>query len=225
MSYNAAASTLAGLGLFIIIYIISYIKAKRPQLIFPTIVCAIYTLVASVYAPRFPNMAASESFVKRLLETFLTGFGIAAAVSLFIFPMTSRTIVTKQMGGFLELLQLSLKSHANYITSISPEARKEAASDHTRAIDEKETKEPHKHYIFNHKAKTESKHMDAQLSAEAATMKGVLFQIGALFGKIQAEIGFAKREVAFGKLLPEDFSEITSHLRYSSPYSRDDYVR
>ena len=184
---------------------------------FPTIVYAIFTVVASVYAPGFPNMAASESFVKRLLEAFLTGFGIAAAVSFFIFPVTSRTITTKQVAGFLKLLQLSLNSHANYMTSISPEERKsrvEAYADHAPVIDEKETKEPHKHHIFHHKPKAESaKQVDAKLSAEAAAMKGVLFQIGALFGKLHVEVGFAKREIAFGKLRPEDFSEITNHLR------------
>jgi hypothetical protein len=216
-SYNAAASALSGLGLFITIYIISYLKAMRPQLMFPTIVYAIFTVVASVYAPQFPNMAASESFVKRLLETFLTGFGIAAGVSFFIFPMTSRTIATKQMAGFLKLLQLSLKSHANYMASISPEEsrpRKLADLDHTPTTEDKETDGPHKHHMFHHKVKAESvEQSDAKLSAEAAAMKGVLFQIGALFGKLHVEIGFAKREIAFGKLSPEDFSKITNHLR------------
>lgn len=216
-SYNAAASTLSGLGLFITIYIISYLKAMRPQLLLPTIVYAVFTVVASVYSPQFPDMAAAESFVKRLLETFLTGFGIAAGVSFFIFPMTSRTIATKQMAGFLKLLQLSLKSHTNYMTSISPEERrhpKAADLDHAPMTEKKESEGAHKPRMFHHKATAESvKQSDAKLSAEAAAMKGALFQIGSLFGKLHVEIGFAKREIAFGKLLPEDFSEITDHLR------------
>ena len=216
ISYNAAASTLSGLGLFITIYLISYLKAKRPQLMIPTIVYAIFTVVASVYAPIFPNMAASESFVKRLLEAFLTGFGIASAVSFFIFPMTSRTIATKQVAGFLKLLQLSLKSHTNYMTSISPEERKsrmEAISDHAPGVDETKIEGSRKHHMFHHKTKAESKQVDAKLSAEAAAMKGVLFQMGALFGKLHVEVGFAKREIAFGKLRPEDLSKIIDHLR------------
>ena len=44
-------------------------------------------------------------------------------------------------------------------------------------------------------------------------MKGALFQIGALFGKIHVETGFAKKEAAFGKLTPKDFDEITTRLR------------
>ena len=216
-SYNAAASTLSGLGLFITIYIISYLKAKRPGLMFPTIVYAIFTVVASVYAQQFPDMAASEAFVKRLLETFLTGFGIAAGVSFFVFPTTSRTIASKQIAGFIKLLQLSLKSHANYMTSISPENRKprvEEGSDQAQVGDKKKSDGPHKLHVFHHKAKADSpQQVDAKLSAEAAAMKGALFQIGALFGKLHVEIGFAKREIAFGKLHPEDFPEMTNYLR------------
>ena len=196
---------------------ISYLKAKRPQLMFPTIVYAIFTVVASSYAPQFPNMKASESFVRHLMEAFLTGFGIASAVSFFIFPMTSRTIATKQAAGFLKLLQLSLKSHNDYMISIARQQRKfrlEAESDHAPMATEKETEELHKHHIFHHKAKAESpKQVDPDVSAATAAMKGVLFQIGALFGKLHVEVGFAKREIAFGKLCPEDFSEITDLLR------------
>ena len=220
LSYNAAASTLSGLGLFITIYLVSYFKAKRPQLMIPAIVYAIFTVVASVYAPTFPTMAASESFVKRLLTAFLTGFGIASGVSFFIFPNTSRAIAEKQIAGFLKLLQLSLKSHGQYMTSIHPEEREsrlEVASGQAPVADEKETEESHKH-PFHHKANAEAnaeylKQMEAKLSAEAATMKGLLFKIGALFGKLHVEVGFAKREIAFGKLGPEDFSEIIVRLR------------
>ena len=191
-SYNAAASTLSGLGLFITTYIISYVKAKRPQLMFPTIVYAIFTVVASVYAPRFPNMAASESFVKHLLGAFLTGFGIAAGVSFVIFPMTSRMVATKQTASFLELLQLALKSHTSYMTVISPEerrSRKEAVFDHAPLTEQKGTNGHHTHHMFHHKAKAESvKEMDAKLSAEAAAMKGALFQIGALLGKCRSKL-------------------------------------
>jgi hypothetical protein len=217
MSYNAAASTVSGLGLFITIYIASYLRAKRPQLLFPTIVYAIFTTVASTYAPHFPDMAVSESFVKRLLETFLTGFAITTGVSFFIFPITSRTIAMKQSASFLKLLQRSLESHTNFMTGISAEdgrSRIEADGDHATQVDKGATDEPPKHHIFHRKAKSESaKHGDDKLAAEAAAMKGALFQIGALFGKLHVEIGFAKREVAFGKLCPKDFSEIANHLR------------
>ncbi len=79
LEYNAAASAVSGLGLFTTIYIVSYFRAIRPQLMFQTIIYSIFTIVASVYSPQFPNMAAVESFVKRLMESFLTGFGIAVS--------------------------------------------------------------------------------------------------------------------------------------------------
>ena len=90
--YNAAASAVSGLGLFITIYIVSYLRAIRPQLIFQTIIYSIFTIVASIYSPQFPNMAAVESFVKRLMEAFLTGFGISVS-TLYIHLMTFPSIL------------------------------------------------------------------------------------------------------------------------------------
>ena len=68
-------------------------------------------------------MAVSKAFVKRLLESFLTGFGIAAGVSLFIVPMTSRTIVSKQLAGFISLLKVSMKAQGRYMSKVSQSHR------------------------------------------------------------------------------------------------------
>ena len=212
-TYNAAASTCAGLGLFVTLYIISYLRAKRPQLQFPCIVSSIFTVVASAYAPQFSNMAAAESFVKRLLEAFLTGFGIAAGVSFLVFPMTSRTIASKQLGGFVRLLQLSLKSHSAYMISISNDHNVAKQEKSSTAIHGKKRPDSHHHHLFHHKDKVAQQQKESELSAEAKAMKVALFQIGALFGKTHLEIGFAKKEIAYGKLSPEDFEEILSHSR------------
>ena len=212
-TYNAAASTCAGLGFFVTLYLISYLRAKRPQLQLPCIVYSIFTVVASVYAPQFPDMMAAESFVKRLLEAFLTGFGIAAGVSFLVFPTTSRTIASKQIGGFVKLLQLSLKSHSAYMVSISNDHNFEKQEKAAAATDGKKESDSHHHHLFHHKDKVAQQQKESKLSAEAKAMKVALFQIGALFGKTHLEIGFAKKEMAYGKLSPEDFDEILSHSR------------
>lgn len=182
---------------------------------FQTIVYSIFTVVASTYAPQFPNMAASESFVKRLMEAFLSGFGIAIGVSLFIVPMTSRTIASKQIAGFVKLLQLALTSHEKYMASISARAHSMEEVKGVDVTDKEKADGVHDDHFFHHKAKaTEVKKQgDSDLSAEAAAMKQALFQIGALFGKLSLEITFAKKEVAYGKLRPSDFDSIVSHLR------------
>jgi hypothetical protein len=53
------------------------------------------------YGPTFPSMTYAISFAKRLIEAFLTGFGLATATHFFIFPLSSRTVVFKEMTGYL----------------------------------------------------------------------------------------------------------------------------
>jgi Putative ER transporter, 6TM, N-terminal len=48
---------------------------------------------------------------------------------------------------------------------------------------------------------------------EASAMKKALVELGTLFGKVNIELGFAKKEMAYGKLGPEDFSDISLLLR------------
>jgi len=64
-----------------------------PALQFPVIMYSIFTNVAFTYGPLFPTIEAGEALIKQLLEGFLTAFAIATGVSLFIIPISSRTVV------------------------------------------------------------------------------------------------------------------------------------
>ena len=203
--YNAAAATSSAVWLFFTIYISNVIRAKRPQLQFPIIIYSIFTIVASTYAQSFPTMDVSEKFVKRLLETFLTGFGIAAGVSLFVFPMTSRMIVEKQIAGFCGLLKGTLAAQMKYLATVS-EARRAAEAGKMEPTVEQEKSNANQHHIHLHK-KTHKETSDAS-KAQAKALKGSLFQISALFGKIHIEVGFAKKEMAYGYLGPDHYHKI-----------------
>jgi hypothetical protein len=63
-------------------------------------------------------MAYGISFMKRLLETFLTGFAVAAGVHFVVFPVTCRKIVFKEFAGYLAGLQGALKAHQSYLHSL-----------------------------------------------------------------------------------------------------------
>lgn len=52
-----------------------------------------------------------------------------------------------------------------------------------------------------------------ELPMEASAMKKALVELGTVFGKVNIELGFAKKEMAYGKLGPEDFSDISLLLR------------
>lgn len=89
-SYNSSGSAVCGVWLFFQTYFVNMMRAKyQPTLQFPCILYTIFVVVASVNAPRLLTMTASIKFIMRLLKTFLTGFGLATGVSLFILPCAS----------------------------------------------------------------------------------------------------------------------------------------
>ena len=193
-AYNSSASAVSAIWLFFNIYLVNTIRATRPQLQFPVIIYSIFIIVASIYAPNFPTMAAGIAFTKRLMETFFTGFAIATGVSLFIFPISVRMMFFKQSTGFILAIQGTLKAQIAYLQTLekrdmfrpSPES------------DEDEKSSKHK----------KVKAAGSRGSAEAQRLKAATGALEELYGKINADITFAKREVAWGKLDACDLDEL-----------------
>lgn len=117
-TYNSSASAVAGIWLFVQIYSISAVRAKMPQFTIPSILCAIFANVSMVYAPQFSTMTQAEAFARKLLISFLTGFGISSGVSLIIFPLTSREVVSKEMTGYVASLRGALQANLDYLHSL-----------------------------------------------------------------------------------------------------------
>jgi len=117
-AYNSSASVVAAVWLFFLIYLINSLKSVRPQLQFPAILTSIFAVVAMTYAPQFPTMAFALSFARKLLIAFLTGFGVAAGVNLFVFPVSSRTVVFGEMAGYLGAFRGFIKVQRDYLRSL-----------------------------------------------------------------------------------------------------------
>lgn len=196
-TYNSSASAVSAIWLFFNIYFVNTLRASRPQLQFPVIIYSIFANVASVYAPNFPTMAAGISFAKRLMEAFFTGFAIATGVSLFIFPVSVRMTLFKQSAGFIAAVQGTLKCQIAYLQTLEKKDmfRTPPESD----VDEKD-KKSNKHKNVN-AAKSNG-------SAEAQRLKAAIGALGELFGKMHADVTFAKREMAWGKLDASDIDEL-----------------
>ena len=182
-------------------YVANTARAARPQLQLQIIQYAIFTVVASTNAQTFPNMTVGKAFVKRLLEVFLTGFGIGTGVSLFLLPTTSRGVIAKQFGGLFGLMKATINAHGAYMQSISNEH-------HDRLGDRSN--------VASAKPTLDDKHLAAaqnKMSTEAETFKGLVHKMQELFGKINIESEFAKREVAYGHLHGHDFSTLIELTR------------
>jgi hypothetical protein len=126
--------------------------------------------------------------MKRLLETFLTGFAVAAGVHFVVFPVTCRKIVFKEFSGYLGALQGGLKAHQAYLRSLEDpdQFAKALVSDVDR---------------------------ETLPSAEAAGVRTAIGAITGLHGKLQADLPFAKREIALGKLGPDDLKDLNKLIR------------
>jgi hypothetical protein len=193
-AYNSSQSAVCGVWLFFQIWLVNTVKAKLPQFAFPTILYAILVNVAATYGPQFQTAAQAESFVQRLIETFLTGLAIATAVSLIVIPITSRKVVAKQMAGYVTLLRGTLQAEKKYIQSLE-----------TNGVFGLPTlpKETGKKSVKKERGMT----------PEIKTLKALTAKISDLHGKIHVDLPFAKREIAIGKLTPDDYEGIFKHLR------------
>ncbi|RMZ88575.1 hypothetical protein DV736_g4207, partial [Chaetothyriales sp. CBS 134916] len=186
--YSASASATSGVWLFILIYLVNIVRAYRSQLSVPSIQYMIFIIIVAVYAPLFPSMAIGMEFIRRLLIVFFTGFAFAVGVNLFVFPITSRVIVNKQIAGMLGLISRALKAHEDYMSAIHNPQRP------TNDINGKASKD------------------GDVLATKAKALKDNISAIGALLSKLRPEIKYAKREIGYGKIGPKEYSEILVEL-------------
>ncbi|EXJ84277.1 hypothetical protein A1O3_04944 [Capronia epimyces CBS 606.96] len=199
--YSAAANVTACVWLFFNLYVANAVRALRPQLFLVSIQYLIFIIVASTYAATFPNMAAGMKFVNTLLKTFLTGYALSTGVSLFLLPISSRKISYKLMTGVLNLMKECLNTQAAYVHAIatSQEGNDGCQDEHDKlrpAWDKPEAEVSMK-----------------QAEDAAKMMKSKLQQASQLFGQLKIEIGFAKKEIGWGKLRAGDFTKIWGLLQ------------
>ncbi|KAF2794293.1 hypothetical protein K505DRAFT_304300 [Melanomma pulvis-pyrius CBS 109.77] len=191
--YNSSQSVVCAVWLFFQIWLVNSVKAKFPQFAFPTILYAIFVNVAATYGPQFMTTVQAESFIKRLLYTFLTGFGLATGVSLLIVPVTCRKVVTKEMTGYIMALKGALQAHKSYLQSLE-----------TTDIFSQNMPQP---------ADGNPKSEKPTWKPEIESVKKMTAAFTELHGKLNGDLPFAKRETVWGKLTPEDFEGIFKHLR------------
>jgi hypothetical protein len=179
-----------------------------PVLQFPVILYSIFTNVAFTYGPLFPTISAGESFIKKLLEGFLTAFAISTGVSLFIIPISSRTVVFKEQSGYIQLVRATVKAQTAYLPSLETSdmfAPEESLEGGDEKLDDSKVKKSKK---INEK---ENSHPAANPQAKA--LKANLEALTGLHGKLHGDISFAKREMAWGKLDAKDIDEIFTLFR------------
>jgi hypothetical protein len=192
--YNSSSSVTSGVFLFFQTYLVHSFRAKFQQFQFPVIIYSIVANVAFSFAPLLPTLPAAISMIRRLLAGGLLGLGLCTGVSLFIFPLSCRTVVFKQMGGYINALRAAMQAHTAYFESLQTDdvfGRTATYDSNVEKIDEH----------------------GKVYTPEAANIRKAVRKITELHGKLSGDLIFAKREVAIGQLGPDDLQSIFRHLR------------
>ena len=186
--YNSSASAVAGVWLFAEIFLISVIRAKLPQWTIPCILWAIFANVSMTYAPQFNTMGQAINLAVRMYEAQLTGFALATGVSLLVFPYTSRQVAFDDMKDFFGKLRGVLDANMTYMHSL--EQTDMFAAQRTNTAGEKPERSP-----------------------EAQALKAATEGLNGALAKLHTDLPFAKREVAMGKMGPDDLKAAFKHFR------------
>ncbi|KAK3680982.1 hypothetical protein B0T22DRAFT_415351 [Podospora appendiculata] len=196
-TYNASQSAVCGVWLFANIWFCNVVRAKLPAFNIPVIVYSILVNISATFGPFMTSTAAAEAFVKQLMTTMLVALALAAGVNLFVFPISSRLVVFKEFGGALGLLRKTVALQKAYLISIESEDMFTMATRTGTGA----TARP------EHKPKLTKEAKAAKALEEAGA------QLRELSGKLQGDIPFAKRDVAWGKLDANDISDLFTLVR------------
>ncbi|KAK3334240.1 hypothetical protein B0T19DRAFT_148639 [Cercophora scortea] len=196
-TYNASQSAVCGVWLFANIWFCNVVRAKLPAFNIPVIIYSILVNISATFGPFMTTTAAAEAFIKQLTTTMLVALALAAGVNLFVFPISSRLVAFKEFGAALGLLRKTVALQRAYLISIeSDDMFSMATRTGTGATAWPE-----------HKPKLTKEAKAAKALEEAGA------QLRELSGKLQGDIPFAKRDVAWGKLDANDISDLFTLVR------------
>lgn len=202
-AYNSSQSAVCAVWLFFHIWIGNVIRAKLPAFNLPVITYSILVNVSATFGPSMPTSAVAQAFVLQLLSAMLTALALAFAVNILVFPISSRLVVFKEFAGVVGLLRKLVSLQRAYFASLEPDAAVDAAMQ-TETFLPKGDGKPHH---GDHEPKL-TKEAEAAKALEEAGAK-----MRELSGKLHADLPFAKRDIAWGKLGAKDLSKMYKLFR------------
>ncbi|KAJ3455710.1 hypothetical protein MRS44_017192 [Fusarium solani] len=172
----------------------------------PTLILMFNVLInaSMTLGPTIATTAAAEAFVKEQLLAMLLGVGLAAGVSLFVFPISSRMVVMGEFKVLIGLLKKVVGLQKEYLAAL---AKEDVFSIETRSAEERAVSRNKK---LDKKAKFEAMTKGAKA---AKTLKETAREIRVLAGKTHGNVAYAKRDLAWGKLDAKDLGDTFTLIR------------
>ncbi|KAK4097486.1 hypothetical protein N658DRAFT_518600 [Parathielavia hyrcaniae] len=201
--YSSSQSAVCAVWLFANIWFGNVVRAKLPAFNLPVITYSILVNISATFGPLMATTAAAHIFVQQLLTAMLTALALALAVNLLVFPVSSRLVVFKELARAIGLLRKLVSLQKAYLASLEPDAAFAAAMDPE---------------LFPAKAEgaTHPDDNDPRPAKEAEAAKPLeetAAKMRELSGKLHADLPFAKRDLAWGKLDAKDLSEMYKLFR------------
>jgi len=211
--YNSSQSAVCAVWLFANIWFVNLLRAKLPSFNLPSIVYSILVNIAATFGPSMTSTAQAEAFVRQLLTAQLLAFAIATAVSLLVFPLSSRKILTAQFTGAIGLLRKCVALQREYLRGLEKEDMFTLEPVETSVgRDVGAAHERRKSRRKNKKKGGDTAKLTKEAKA-AMSLREAISQLRTLVGKMQGETTFAKRDTAWGKLDGKDLSELFKLFR------------
>jgi len=197
--YNSSQSAVCAVWLFANIWFGNVVRAKLPTFNIPVIIYSILVNIATTFGPLMATTATSWIFVRQLLVAMLVALGLASGVSLLIIPVSSRLVVFKEFTGAIGLLRKTISFQKAYLIRIE--------SDDMFAVATRTDTSPQQHPPNHEKIFLTKEAKAAKLLRETTE------KMSELAGKLHADMTFAKRDIAWGKLDAKDLGELFTLVR------------
>ncbi|KAK4187160.1 hypothetical protein QBC35DRAFT_474804 [Podospora australis] len=195
--YNSSQSAVCALWLFAGIWFANVARAYRPALNLPVTIFSIFVNVAATYGPFMTTTSIATFFIQELASAMLVAMALATGVNLLVIPISSRLVVFREFTGAIGLLRRTVFLQKAYLVSLESDDMFAVATRTNTTPQDDSGKKP--------KLTKEQK--------AARALQGAGDKLRELAGKLQADIPFAKRDFAWGKLDAKDISELFKLIR------------
>lgn len=193
------------------------LRAKYPTLNVPVILYSILTSISCTFSPQMTSNAAFESVIRRILVAMLAAMGLALGTSLLVFPLPSRKVTYGQMKAAIMLMRGAVKQEKAYLQSLENEDMfaepiVRVGTGLLQRIKSRRLEKKASKASKNGETPPAPK-LQPNNRAEAEQVKQTIATLRQLSGKMQADLPFAKRDFAWGKLDGCDVKMLFYHLR------------
>lgn len=199
--YNSSQSAVCGVWLFFSIWLGNTLRAKLPSFNLPVIIFSILVNVATTFGAVMTGLEAAERFVLQLLTAMLAALAITLGVNLLIIPVSSRQVLSRELGACLGLLRKTVSLQRAYLVRLESEDMFSLATRTETQLNQ-----------WGKAAKGNKPKLTKEAKAAKALQESVT-KLKEMAGKLHADAPFAKRDIAWGKLDARDLGKIIRLFR------------